>query len=169
MQNDRHYNKEDLQPPRAADAPRAAEAPVASEAERAGDAPPASDTPAAHGKRSVLRRVWNVFTTVLVAIVVLFALLLRAWQADSQTITVINQVLKLLAILAGVWVAVGRGGERGALRGACIGLGYMGLGVALYGLLSGQQLSLAGYAADVGMGIAAGGLCGMILSNLPAK
>ena len=61
MQNDRHYNKEDLQPPRAADAPRAAEAPVASEAERAGDAPPASDTPAAHGKRSVLRRVWNVF------------------------------------------------------------------------------------------------------------
>ena len=76
MQNDRHYNKEDLQPPRAADAPRAAEAPVASEAERAGDAPPASDTPAAHGKRSVLRRVWNVFTTVLVAIVVLFALLL---------------------------------------------------------------------------------------------
>ena len=28
------------------------------------------------GKRSVLRRVWNVFTTVLVAIVVLFALLL---------------------------------------------------------------------------------------------
>ena len=76
MQNDRHYNKEDLQPPRASEAPRAADAPVASEAERAGDAPPASDAPAAHGKRSVLRRVWNVFTTVLVAIVVLFALLL---------------------------------------------------------------------------------------------
>lgn len=119
-----------------------------------------------------LKRMLLGFLTTLAATalgVVLFALLLRAWQADSQTITVINQVLKLLAILAGVWVAVGRGGERGALRGACIGLGYMGLGVALYGLLSGQQLSLAGYAADVGMGIAAGGLCGMILSNLPAK
>ena len=118
-------------------------------------------------KRMLLGFLAALSTTVLG--VVLFALLLRAWQADAQTITVINQVLKLVAILAGVWVAVGRGGEKGALRGALIGLAYMGLGVALYGLLSGQQLSLAGYAADVGMGIAAGGLCGMILSNLPAK
>ena len=101
--------------------------------------------------------------------VVLFALLLRVWQMDSGAITVVNQVLKLVAILVGVLVAVGRGGERGAMRGACVGLLYMGLGVALYGVFSGQQMSLAGYAADVGMGIAAGGLCGMILSNLPAK
>lgn len=38
--------------------------------------PPRPTRPEARGKRSVLRRVWNVFTTVLVAIVVLFALLL---------------------------------------------------------------------------------------------
>ena len=127
---------------------------------------------AAGKKNSAVKKLLLGFLSALAATVlgvVLFALLLRVWQMDSGAITVVNQVLKLVAILVGELVAVGRGGDRGAMRGACVGLLYMGLGVALYGVFSGQQMSLAGYAADVGMGIAAGGLCGMILSNLPAK
>ena len=65
-------------------------------------------------------------------------------------------------------VAVTRG-EKGALRGACVGALYMALGIALVIFLSGQSLSASAYAADLGMGIAAGGLFGMILSNLRAK
>ena len=119
-----------------------------------------------------LRRLLWGFLCALAATVLgvaLFALVLRVWPLSSGAITTVNQLLKLAAILVGALAAVGRGGERGAMRGATVGLLYMGLGVALYGLLSGQQLGFAGYAADIGMGVAAGGLCGMILSNLPAK
>ena len=49
---------------------------------------------------------------------------------------------------------------------AAVGLLYMALGVALYALLSGQQASATAYLADLGMGVAAGGVVGMILSNL---
>ena len=123
------------------------------------------------GSGQFRRLLWGFLSAVAATVlgVALFALALRVWPLSSGAITTVNQLLKLAAILVGVLVAVGRGGERGAMRGAAVGLLYMGLGVALYGLLSGQQLGLAGYAADIGMGVAAGGLCGMILSNLPAK
>ena len=68
-----------------------------------------------------------------------------------------------------VIAAVGRGGEKGLLRGAAVGLLYMGLGVSLYALLTGQNLPFTSYLGDLGMGLAGGGLTGMILSNLSAK
>ena len=59
--------------------------------------------------------------------------------------------------------------EKGLIRGAAVGLCYMGLGVALYALLSGQQASFSSYLADLAMGVAGGGIVGMILSNISAK
>ena len=75
----------------------------------------------------------------------------------------------LPGIALGVAAAVGRGGEGGLLRGAAVGLAYMGLGVALYALLSGQQAAFSSYLADLGMGIAGGGIVGAILSNISPK
>lgn len=103
------------------------------------------------------------------ACVVIFALLMRAIKPTDTAVAVFNQLLKLVSILLGVWVCVGKGGVHGASRGALLGMLYMALGVGLYMLLSNQELSWLAYAADVGMGIASGGLCGMIFSNLPAK
>lgn len=102
--------------------------------------------------------------------ILVFSLLMQWLKPSDQVIRVINQVIKLLSILAGAWVAVGRGGENGLLRGAAVGLLYMGAGVAVYSLLTGQQLPLASYLADLGMGVAGGGIAGIILSNLnPVK
>ena len=75
-------------------------------------------------------------------------------------------VLKLASIGAGVYVAVGRGCEGGLLRGALVGLVYMVIGVGMYALLSGQSAPVSAYLADLGMGVAGGGIVGMILSNL---
>ena len=56
------------------------------------------------------------------------------------------------------------------LRGALVGLLYMAVGVGLYALLSGQAAPVTAYLADLAMGVAAGGIVGMILSNLtPAR
>ena len=120
------------------------------------------------GVGRLLRGLGVSILTTLVG-VALFSLLMQWVKPSDGAIRVFNQVLKLLSIALGVWSAVGRGGEKGLLRGAAVGLGYMGLGVALYAILSGQQAAFSSYLADLAMGIAGGGIVGMILSNISAK
>ena len=112
---------------------------------------------------AVLRGVL-VGASITVLAIAVFALLLNWWDASDRAITAINQVVKFVSILAGVTSAM-RAGEKGsAMRGACVGVLYMALGIACYGLLMGQSPKLAAYLADLGMGLAAGGLFGMILT-----
>ncbi len=94
--------------------------------------------------------------------VALFALLMQWIKPSEGVVRAFNQVLKLVSIAAGVWTAVGRGGEGGLSRGALVGGAYMALGVALYALLSGQQAPLTSYLADLGMGVAGGGIVGLL-------
>ena len=103
---------------------------------------------------------------VTVAGVAVFALLMQWIRPSEGMVRIFNQVLKLASIAAGVYVAVGRGREGGLLKGALIGLVYMALGVGVYALLSGQSAPWTAYLADLGMGVAGGGIVGMILSNL---
>ena len=116
----------------------------------------------------LLRGLGVSVLTTLVG-VALFSLLMQWVKPSDGVIRVFNQVLKLLSIALGVWSAVGRGGEKGLMRGAAVGLGYMGLGVALYAILSGQQAAFSSYLADLAMGVAGGGIVGMILSNISPK
>ena len=112
---------------------------------------------------AVLRGVL-VSASITVISVAVFALILNWWDASDRAITAINQVVKFVSILAGVMSAL-RAGEKGsAMRGACVGVLYMALGIACYCLLMGQSPKLTGYLADLGMGLAAGGLFGMILT-----
>ena len=120
------------------------------------------------GVGRLLRGLGVSILTTLVG-VALFSLLMQWVKPSDGVIRVFNQVLKLLSSALGVWSAVGRGGEKGLMRGAAVGLGYMGLGVALYAILSGQQAAFSSYLADLAMGVAGGGIVGMILSNISAK
>lgn len=120
------------------------------------------------GVGRLLRGLGVSILTTLVG-VALFSLLMQWVKPSDGVIRVFNQVLKLLSIALGVWSAVGRGGEKGLMCGAAVGLGYMGLGVALYAILSGQQAAFSSYLADLAMGVAGGGIVGMILSNISAK
>jgi len=111
--------------------------------------------------------IFAVLRGVLVAaaIVAVFALILNWWNASDRAITAINQVVKFVSILAGVTTAMHAGESGGAMRGACVGLLYMALGIVCYALMMGQSPQLAAYLADLGMGLAAGGLFGMILTT----
>ena len=97
--------------------------------------------------------------------VAVFALILNWWDASDRAITAINQVVKFVSILAGATPARRDDTQGGTLRGICVGLLYMALGIVCYCLLMGQQPQLSGYLADLGMGIASGGLFAMILSS----
>ena len=117
---------------------------------------------------AVLRGVL-VAAAITVIGVAVFALILNWWNASDRAITAVNQVVKFVSILAGVTTAMRAGESGGAMRGACVGLLYMALGIACYALMMGQSPQwtaylAAAYLADLGMGLAAGGLFGMILT-----
>lgn len=104
--------------------------------------------------------------SITVICVAVFALVLSWWNASDRAVTAINQVVKFVAILAAVATALQKGG--GALRGSITGLAYMTLGVTVCSLLMGRSLDMTAYLADLGMGLAAGGLFAMILTTRKA-
>lgn len=97
-----------------------------------------------------------------VAAVAVFAVLLGLIDMEDGVIRIVNQVIKVGAICAGVCWSVKRNDGAGIRRGALIGLLYMAVGVLLYAALSSQHLTVMGYLIDLLMGVAAGGLCGML-------
>lgn len=123
------------------------------------------------GAPAWLRILKGLGASVLVTVagVAVFALLMQWLRPAEGMVRIVNQVLKLISIGAGVYVAVGRGCEGGLIRGALVGLLYMAIGVGAYALLSGQGASASAYLADLGMGVAGGGIIGMILSNISPK
>ncbi len=129
-------------------------------------------TRAAHRRRAASPAWLRILKGLLVAIgvtvagVAIFALLMQWLRPTEGLVRIINQVLKLVSIGAGVYVCVGRGCEGGLLKGALVGLLYMAIGVGMYALLSGQGASTGAYLADLGMGVAGGGIVGMLLSNM---
>lgn len=106
---------------------------------------------------------------VTVAGVAVFALLMQWIRPADGLVRMVNQVLKLVSIGVGALIAVGRGAEGGLIRGALVGLLYMAVGVGLYALLSGQGAPASAYLADLGMGVAGGGIIGMIQGNISPK
>ena len=94
------------------------------------------------------------------AAVIVFALVLSFARLSDGVIRAVNQVIKLVAIYLGVRAAVGTGTGRPLLRGMLVGL--MAVGVMLYAVLTAQHLSPYAYAADILMGVAAGGLIAML-------
>ncbi len=81
---------------------------------------------------------------------------------------VVNQIIKLLAVAAGTYAAVGRGGKRGFVTGTVVSSLFMILG---YGacLALGGEYDTAEMLGEILLGAAAGGIIGAVLSNLPPR
>ena len=134
-------------------------------------------TPAA--KRSPRRRshrrqrtaAASIFRGLLAAIgvtlgcVLLFALLMQWLKPSDSAIRIVNQLIKLGAIFAGVKAMLGRNCEKGLIHGALLGVCYMALGVGLFAVLSGQSLPWTAYLSDIAMGIAGGGISGALIQG----
>lgn len=103
-----------------------------------------------------------LLAALFTAAVIVFALVLSFARLSDGVIRAVNQVIKLVAIYLGVRAAVGTGTGRPLLRGMLVGLIYMAVGVMLYAVLTAQHLSAYAYAADILMGVAAGGLIAML-------
>ena len=118
------------------------------------------------GKESALWRGLLLSILVTVVAVIVFALIIGLTDMSDGVIQIVNQIIKVAAIFFGTRAIVPKGAENGIRRGALLGLIYMGVGVLLYALLSSQKLTVMGYLTDVLMGVAAGGLSGMVLGSM---
>ena len=121
------------------------------------------------GKPAAFWRGWAVSVLATAAAVIVFALIISFVDMSDGVIRVVNQLIKAAAVFLGVKVIVPRGDENGIRRGALLGLVYMGVGVLVYALLTQQKISWMGYLIDVFMGVAAGGLSGMLLGSMRGK
>lgn len=118
------------------------------------------------GKTGSLGRGLILAILATAALVTVFAVVLSLTDLSDGVIRIVNQIIKIAAIFLGVWAITEKGAENAIRRGALLGVIYMGAGVLIYALLTRQKLTLSGYLIDLLMGMAAGGLSGMILSSI---
>jgi len=115
---------------------------------------------------SILKGLLCAVTLTLLLMVGVAALALGVRISDG-TLTVLNQLMKLLSILLGVSVAVGRGGQRGFLTGMSVAMLYMTIGYSCYVALGGNAFVLTQMLGEILIGAALGATAGAVLSNLP--
>ena len=77
-----------------------------------------------------------------------------------------NQLLKTLAVGLGVFLAMGRGGERGLATGGAVGTVYALVGYCLYLLLGGGAFDLGAILGEMLLCAAVGAATGVACSNL---
>lgn len=124
-------------------------------------------------RRTILKSLaLGLLTAVFITLVcmLLLAAALVYLRFGDQLLTILNQILKLASIVAGVCVAVPRGGERGLATGALISLFYMAAGYALYVALGGGSFAVGNMLGEMMLGSAAGAVTGAVRANLsPAR
>lgn len=123
-------------------------------------------------RTSALAAILRGFVSAVALTLLLMAALaaLAVWLRPSDgALTALNQVLKLLAIVLGAIMSVGRGGHRGFVTGMTVAMLYMIAGYACYVLLGGNAFSVTEMLGEVLIGAAVGAIAGAVLSNLPAR
>ncbi len=105
-------------------------------------------------------------TLSLMAGIAALAVFLRI---SDGLLTVLNQVMKVAAILLGCVVAIGRGGERGFFTGMLLAMLYMALGYACYVGLGGNVPSVTEMLGEILIGAAVGSIAGAVLANMSPR
>ena len=90
-------------------------------------------------------------------------------QMSDRLLSLLNQLVKLLAIALGTCAAVPRGGSRGFLTGVEIALVYMALGYGLYVLLGGGSFAVGNMLGEMLLGSAVGAVTGAVRANLSPR
>ena len=104
----------------------------------------------------------------LIGMVVLAGLVIFTGMGDSL-IRVLNQALKALAVIAGTYLAVGRGGERGLVTGAGVGAAYAVIGYVTYMLTGGGEFSIVELMGEILIAVAAGAASGAVFANMKPR
>ena len=104
----------------------------------------------------------------LIAILI-FAFLLRIITISDSVIKPINQVIKILSVLLGVFIGLKKCNDMGLLRGLIVGAFYTILAFVSFSILDGNFSFSVSLINDLLFGSLAGAICGIITVNLRKK
>lgn len=118
--------------------------------------------------KPLVRVLKGVMAASAVTIFAMF--LLTGWvvfnDLDADAIQIINQIIKVISILTGVFLSVGRGGERGLITGAAVGILYILIGYGMYSIIDGMNAQAKVMAIEEAAGALIGGCAGVLLANM---
>ena len=117
---------------------------------------------------SILKGLLAAAAVTLLGMALIAALVLTARLSDG-VLTLLNQLLKALAVVLGVRAAVERGGNRGFFSGMTVALAYMIAGYGLYVARGGGRFEAAQMLGEMLLGAAVGGAAGAVRVNLKPK
>lgn len=107
-----------------------------------------------------------VAVCVSLVLVLLFAFLLKFTNMPESTIKPVNQVIKGLSILIGVFVGLRKSKELGLVSGLLIGFIYTIVAFVIFSILGGVFAFDLTFLTDILFGAVMGAICGIICVNL---
>lgn len=107
-----------------------------------------------------------VAVCVSLVLVLLFAFLLKFTNIPESTIKPVNQVIKGLSILIGVFVGLRKSKELGLVSGLLIGFIYTIVAFVIFSILGGVFAFDLTFLTDILFGAVMGAICGIICVNL---
>ena len=115
--------------------------------------------------KSLLLGLISAILFTILAMLALSAALVTLKISDG-TLRLMNQLVKLIAVILGTSIAVPRGGEKGLVTGTVIALLYIILGYISYLALGGGSFSFGCMLGELLLGSAAGAVTGAVRANL---
>ena len=100
------------------------------------------------------------------ALILIFALLLRFLNIDAIFVMPINQAIKILSILIGVFIGLKGNKSKGFIKGVLIGFLYAVLAYFIFGILSLKFNFSVTILIDIIACSMIGGICGIIGVNI---
>lgn len=107
-----------------------------------------------------------VAVCISLVLVLLFAFLLKFTNIPESTIKPVNQVIKGLSILIGVFIGLKKSKELGLVSGLLIGLVYTIVAFLIFSCLGGVFAFDLTFLTDILFGAVMGAICGIICVNL---
>lgn len=123
-------------------------------------------------RRNILKSLATglLFSILFTITAMLLMALALVWlRFGDSLITVLNQLIKLTAIILGTCYAVPRGGERGLATGVFLALAYTALGYGMYVGLGGAAFAVGDMLGEMMLGSAAGAVTGAVRANRTSR
>ena len=118
--------------------------------------------------------IFDLVRSTIIAVIIsllcvlVFALIVNLADVGEKVITPINTIIKIVSVFVGCIVGF-KDKSKGAIKGALSGLLYTLLAILIFGIISHSVKISALNLLDIGIGIIAGTISGLIAVNIGRK
>lgn len=122
-------------------------------------------------KTLIMSTLKGTFISIAISLVgiLFFAFVIKLFGLSDGWIKPVNQIIKAISIMAGVFVALKKDKNKGLPKGLIIGLAYTLLAFVVFSILNGSINFDKSLLTDVLFGGITGAICGVIAVNSKSK